>query len=219
MASLRLDLHVHTFASGDSTSLPDALFNQADVASIDVFAVTDHHTLRAAISMAARAPLQVIVGEEIATDKGDLIGLFLSERIPQGLTISSAIELIRHQGGLTCIPHPGDANRRSVSLETTHDLALAGGVDLIEWGNSKRPAPIGDLRSLCDEFPASFVASSDSHVEAALGSSYTEISANLPLTAKSLLDSLRGARLVHRYCDPIRNWAPRVVPSSPDCLS
>ncbi len=216
MTYLRLDLHVHTYASGDSTSRPEEILRHAKHAGLDTLAITDHHTLEVAKAMAQSNPFRIIVGEEISTEKGDLIGLFLTERIPQGLKLDRALELIRLQHGLACVPHPGDQKRHSLTLETTRELAANAKVELIEWGNSKNKTPLNSRTSLTAKYPVSYVASSDSHVESAVGSSYTEVEAVLPLTATSLLDCLAGARLIHRHCDPVRPWSPRILPSSPD---
>ena len=106
----RADLHVHTTWS-DGAQRPEAVVAAAS-GRVDVLAITDHDEIRGALAAreyARRQPglgVDVVVGEEISTLNGHLIGLFLEERVPPGLTALRTIELIRSQGGLAVAAHP-----------------------------------------------------------------------------------------------------------------
>jgi predicted metal-dependent phosphoesterase TrpH len=106
----RADLHVHTTWS-DGAQRPEAVVAAAS-GRVDVIAVTDHDEIRGALAArdyACRQPylgVDVIVGEEISTLNGHLLGLYLEERVPPGLTALRTIELIRSQGGLAVAAHP-----------------------------------------------------------------------------------------------------------------
>jgi predicted metal-dependent phosphoesterase TrpH len=108
--SVRVDCHLHTVASGDAVTTLGELAERAAAARIDVVAITDHNETRAAIEAAAAwtGPVRVIVGEEIRTQAGEVIGLFLTERIPYVLPVADAVARIRAQGGLVYLPHPFD---------------------------------------------------------------------------------------------------------------
>src|SRR5690606_18231825 len=112
-ASLRIDLHAHTRFSPDATMSPRELVDRALDAGLDRIAVTDHGEIEGALEARAYAPAHVIVGEEIRCEgRTELIGLFLTERIPQGLPIEETVERIRAQGGLVYAPHPYAYARR-----------------------------------------------------------------------------------------------------------
>jgi predicted metal-dependent phosphoesterase TrpH len=106
----RADLHVHTFWS-DGAQAPEDIVRAA-AAQVDLVAITDHDEVRGALiarTFARARPdlgVEVVVGEEISTRNGHLIGLFLEERVPPGLPAARTIELIHGQGGLAVAAHP-----------------------------------------------------------------------------------------------------------------
>ncbi len=114
---ISVDLHLHTCHSYDcATSLADVV-RGARRAGLDCVAVTDHNTIDGALKLRASGDIRVIVGEEVGTAEGELLGLFLREPIPRGLTALETIQHIRGQGGLVCIPHPFGRRRFSPRTE------------------------------------------------------------------------------------------------------
>ena len=107
-----VDLHMHTTWSHDCSIEVDDLLDHAEAEGLGAIAVTDHNVLGGALEAAERARgrgLVVIPGEEVKTDaQGEVIGLFLTEEIPRGLSFAETIEAIRTQGGLVYLPHPFD---------------------------------------------------------------------------------------------------------------
>ena len=104
---LRVDLHSHTWFSADSPTSPARLVREARAAGLDRIAVTDHGTIEGAVAARAIDPELVIVGEEIRCKGGvDLIGLYLHEPVPDGITVEEAARRIRSQGGVVYAPHP-----------------------------------------------------------------------------------------------------------------
>ncbi len=210
---VRVDLHTHTMWSGDSTTTPDEVEEAVVASGLDVLCITDHNAIRGANELASRLPCRVIVGEEMRTQHGEIIGLFLVERIPMGTPPAEAAQAIRGQGGIVYIPHPFDPMRRNITEAALYDLARAGLVDAVEAINAKT-----SLRSLneraahfADEFGLPAGAGSDAHVPDALGSAYVEMPdfdgpadflAKLPL-----------GRVVGHHWDEHRPWTPRIVPS------
>ncbi len=104
---MRVDLHLHTHASWDCLSDPEALLAQAEERGVSRLAFTDHNTVDAALEWAERYPDRIIPGEEVKTAEGiDVIGLYLHEEIPKGTPAREVVERVRSQGGITYLPHP-----------------------------------------------------------------------------------------------------------------
>src|SRR5215472_11973463 len=102
---VRVDCHLHTALSGDAVTTIDQLAERVEQEHLDVVFITDHNVTAAAVAAAERGiGARVIVGEEIRTRDGDVIGLFLTERIPYVLPLAEVTGLIRAQGGLIYLP-------------------------------------------------------------------------------------------------------------------
>jgi predicted metal-dependent phosphoesterase TrpH len=102
---------MHTSHSWDCATDPEALLYVAREVGLTAVAVTDHNEISGALACAELADeygIQVIVGEEVKTAQGEVIGLFLTDRIEPGLGWHETIELIRRQDGLVYVPHPFD---------------------------------------------------------------------------------------------------------------
>ncbi len=108
---MRIDLHCHTHYSGDSLSTLGAILKRMDDRNLDMVAITDHNTIAGAQAFHAQAPDRFLVGEEIKSRQGEVIGLFLEEEVPAGLTLQETIDRIRDQGGLVGASHPLDSQR------------------------------------------------------------------------------------------------------------
>ena len=133
---LKADLHSHTRFSYDSATTVDQLIHRCQKVGITCLAVTDHHSIEGALRVAEKAPFKVIIGEEIFSQGGELIGLFLKERIPPGLPFDETIHRIKDQGGLVYLPHPVSGIRHSkLSLETVTKYAHL--IDIVERYNSR----------------------------------------------------------------------------------
>ena len=130
MSLVRVDCHLHTVASGDAVTTLDELAERAAQAGLDVVCVTDHNETAAAIAAAGRdLGVRIVVGEEIRTSDGDVIGLFLTERIPYVLPLAEVVARIRAQGGLVYVPHPFDQGRTSLGAVLPR-LCEQGDVDV-----------------------------------------------------------------------------------------
>ncbi len=211
---VRVDLHSHTMWSGDSTTTPDELAEAVAGAGIDVLCITDHNTIDGALRLAGELPCRVVVGEELRTHAGELIGLFLTERLPFGLAPHDLAARIREQGGLVYVPHPFDPMRHNLREAELVELTRAGLVDAVEVLNAK--TSLGHLneraRSFADEHDLAAGAGSDAHVPEAFGAAYVEVP-DFDGPA-SFLDSLRRGRVVGHHFDRARAWRPRIVPST-----
>jgi len=200
--------------SGDSTTTPDELLEAVVACGIDVLCITDHNAIRGALEVAANLPCRVIVGEELKTHAGEIIGLFLNERVPIGVQPREATRLIRDQGGLVYIPHPFDPMRRNLDESAMRDLASDGLIDAIEVLNAKTSLKSLNAKAaaFAEEFDLAGGAGSDAHVPLALGAAYVEMP-DFDGPA-DFLAKLRVARVVGHHWDQHRPWSPRVVPST-----
>ena len=212
---VRVDCHSHTMWSGDSTTTPDELVAVLADTPIDVVCITDHHAVAGAVELAERLPCRVVVGEEIRTHAGELIGLFLTERIPQGLPADETAMRIRDQGGVVYVPHPFDPMKRCLAEDALFDLLDAGLIDALEGLNAKTSLDHRNRRArevaLAAGVPVG--AGSDAHVAEALGAAYVEMADFADPT--SFVRGLAGGRLVGHHFDAPRRWRPRIVPSIP----
>lgn len=106
----RADLHIHSLASDGISSVAEILA-AAEAARLDVIAITDHERMDAALAAhilaeTSGSEVSVIVGEEVTTRSGHVIGLFMRERIRPWGSLRSTVARIHEQGGLAIIPHP-----------------------------------------------------------------------------------------------------------------
>jgi predicted metal-dependent phosphoesterase TrpH len=216
---LRVDMHSHTMWSGDCTSTVDELLEVLHQSPVDVLCITDHNAVNGANELRDRLPVRVIVGEEIKANEGEIIGLFLTERVPIGLAATEVAQRIRDQGGVVYIPHPFDPMRKCLTEKVLYRLAEAGLIDAVEGINSKTSLASLNQRGVdfAAEFGLATGAGSDAHVAMAIGSSYAVIddfgTAGEFLVALQAATA-KGGHLIGRHYDPHRPWTSRIVPST-----
>ena len=199
--SWHLDLHNHTRYSRDGTMTPQELLERAAARGVDALAVTDHDCLRGALECAALAAAdpslpRVIVGEEMASCQGDLVGLFLTRQIPGGLDVLDTISLVREQGGLVYLPHPFDSLRRATMAPDWVDR-VAAAADVVEVANGRALTWEANRRALqlASRHATRLGAGSDAHYPGEVGRTYLELSSPLSLGVPSaFLRGLRRAR-------------------------
>jgi predicted metal-dependent phosphoesterase TrpH len=172
---IEVDLHMHTDHSGDCATPVDVLLQTARDRGLGAIAITDHNEVSGALEArriaADMSDIEVIVAEEVKTaEQGEVIGLFLEEKIPKGLTMAETIAEIRAQGGLVYVPHPFDRFHSVPDYE--HLLEMVEEIDLLEVFN-----PRVALKAFNEEavrFATKYrivpAAGSDSHVAQGLGS-------------------------------------------------
>ena len=168
-----VDLHMHTDHSNDCVTPVDVLLATARERGLGAIAVTDHNEISGAHEArekAAEYGVKVIVGEEVKTaDQGEVIGLFIDEKIPRGMSLEETIAEIRRQGGLVYVPHPFDRLHSVPDYE--HLLAVVGDVDAIEIFNPRIAIPAWNEEAV--RFAAKYRipggAGSDAHVAHGLG--------------------------------------------------
>jgi len=169
-----VDLHMHTDHSGDCATPVEVLLATAREQGLGAIAVTDHNEISGALEASAQAQdagVKVIVGEEVKTaSQGEVIGLFIKEKIPRGMSLEETVTEIHRQGGLVYVPHPFDRMHSVPDYE--HLLKIVEDVDAIEIFNPR--VAIGAFNDEAARFAAKYRipagAGSDSHVAQGLGS-------------------------------------------------
>jgi glycosyltransferase involved in cell wall biosynthesis len=167
-----VDLHMHTDHSYDCATPVEVLLSHARMRGLGAIAVTDHNEVSGAHEARAKANgVKVIVAEEVKTaDQGEVIGLFIEEKIPRGMTLQETIAEIKRQGGLVYVPHPFDRLHSVPDYE--HLLDVLDDVDAIEVFNPR--VAIAEFNEEAVRFAAKYRivagAGSDAHVPQGLGS-------------------------------------------------
>jgi predicted metal-dependent phosphoesterase TrpH/glycosyltransferase involved in cell wall biosynthesis len=195
---IHVDLHMHTDHSPDCATPVDALLDTAKRVGLGAIAITDHNEISGALEARDRANgIKVIVAEEVKTaDQGEVIGLFIEEKIPRGMTLQETIAEIRRQGGLVYVPHPFD--RMHAVPDYEHLLDVVGDIDAIEVFNPR--VAFSAFNEEAARFAAKYRivagAGSDSHVVQGLGS--VKIRMRDFDGAEEFLESLRDADIVRK---------------------
>jgi predicted metal-dependent phosphoesterase TrpH/glycosyltransferase involved in cell wall biosynthesis len=194
------DLHMHTTWSHDcSIPVPD-LLDHAEAVGLGAIAITDHNHFGGAaeaVRLARGRRLTVIPGEEIKTaGQGEVIGLFLEEEIPRGLTFADTIAAIREQGGLVYLPHPFD-RMHAIPDPTTLHRHLAE-VDVFEVYNARllREAFNEEALRFARKYGLTMGAGSDAHVLQGVGTGAVRMRAFSG--PEEFLVSLSGAEILRR---------------------
>ncbi len=180
---LKADLHVHTKFSGltkykyfiflDSVEEPKNVLKYARKRGIDIVAITDHNTIRGGLEakkISKDYGVEVVVGSEIKTADGEIIGLFLNEDIKEGLSAEETVELIHEQGGLAVAPHP-----YSPLLNSLRDKILKLNLDGIEVFNAYHRDGIANSIALHKalKMNKALIGASDAHCARMVGYGYT----------------------------------------------
>src|SRR3954451_6024117 len=170
---IHVDLHMHTDHSPDCATPVETLLETAADVGLGAIAITDHNEISGALEARDKADgqVKVIVAEEVKTaDQGEVIGLFIEEKIERGMTLQETIAEIRRQGGLVYVPHPFDRMHSVPDYE--HLLDVVEDIDAMEVFNPR--VAISAFNEEAARFAAKYRivagAGSDSHVAQGLGS-------------------------------------------------
>lgn len=173
---LRVDLHMHSHYSKDSfNSIPD-IIRAAQRRGMDVLCLTDHNTTEGALRLRDASPLPVIMGEEIATNTGEILAYFIEKTIPSRMSPAETIAAIREQNGIAVISHPGDTIRRE-AMRRAGITSVIDQVDGIEVFNSRCLLPrfnrVALELAVGHSLPGT--AGSDAHTLGEIANAYVEI--------------------------------------------
>ena len=199
--TLRADLHSHTHFSRDGWISPERYVRQALKRGIDCAAVSDHNNIVGATEVAKIAPFKVIVAEEIRSSEGEILGYFLREGIPKGLSPEETVRAIRAQGGLVCVPHPFD-RVRNASLTAAALLRIVHEIDIVEVFNARVTRPRDNARAarFARRYGKLVSAGSDAHWHPELGSTWVTMpDFDGP---QQFLEALRAGRIHGHLTNP-----------------
>ncbi|MCC6754771.1 MAG: glycosyltransferase [Solirubrobacterales bacterium] len=197
-----VDLHMHTDHSSDCATPVKVLIETARDRGFGAIAITDHNEVSGAQEAARVAEglddFKIIVAEEVMTsDAGEVIGLFLTEKIPKGVTMREAITEIRRQGGLVYVPHPFDRLHSVPDYENLLDIVED--IDLMEVFNPR--VAISSFNEEAERFARKYnlipAAGSDSHVAQGLGAVRNRL--HDFDGAEEFLESMREAEITRRH--------------------
>jgi len=194
------DLHLHTSWSHDCQIPVEDLLDHAEAEGLGAIAVTDHNVFggaREAVEQARSRDLVVIPGEEVKTaDQGEVIGLFLSEEIPRGLSFGETVDAIRAQGGIVYLPHPFDRLHAIPEPATLHRHLAQ--VDVLEVYNARLlfEAYNDEALRFARKYDLTMGAGSDAHVLQGVGTGAVRMRAFEG--AEEFLVSLRSAQVLRR---------------------
>jgi predicted metal-dependent phosphoesterase TrpH len=231
------DFHIHTRFSRDSILAEEKFIRIAIERGLTHVAVTNHNNVEGAIAVRDKVAelgladrLTVILGEEVSTADGEVVGVFLQRTIPRGLSAEETADAIHEQGGLVSIPHPFDPFRAShIRREPLERLAEAGKIDMVEVFNSR--VTFGRHNQEAAEFAARHripgIACSDSHSSFEIAMSFNalpsfdtaeELRAGL---AENEWHGSRSTVLIHLttrwavWSNVVRRWLGRETAAAP----
>jgi predicted metal-dependent phosphoesterase TrpH len=212
---MRVDLHVHTNYSHDGgiriNEIHDALTRPKN--ALGLIAITDHDRIDGALEIQkslGELGARIIVGSEIKTAKeGEIIGLYLHEEVPAGMSAKDTITAIKQQGGLVYIPHPFETRRSGIPEETLK--GLMDHVDIIETLNGRayygNKSPQATAVAAAYEKPCA--NSSDAHGRVGWGKTFSDIPTTTIPSKEQLAELLRTADLSGKKVGPIGVCYPK----------
>lgn len=225
--TIRIDMHVHSRYSPDSAVDPERIVSSWERSGI-LPVVCDHNTTmgseRVSRAIAERDPdIPGILAEEISTEDGEIIGVFLTEEIPAGLPAAETLDIIRDQGAVSIVPHPF-CTYRSSAIRTATLREIAGRIDIVEGYNGRMLRDDENVRArvFAREIGRPVSVGSDAHTALELGRNYVITE---PFDSpRGLVRALRSSRPifrlsghhVHYMTKVIRKlkWLERTVPGA-----
>lgn len=205
---LTVELHCHTYHSSDSLMLPSEILRACDRRGIDRVAITDHNSMTGAFEAAALDPTRVILGEEILTTEGEILGYFMTEEIPEGLHPIEVIERLKEQGAVISISHPFDPTRGCRWSRTTL-LALTPHIDAIEVLNARcwSAKPNIEAAAFGHQVNILGTAGSDAHAPSEVGRAYLQMPTFSD--AETFRKGLSNAQVMGRRSIPLVHFFSR----------
>lgn len=174
-AKYKIDLHTHSILSPDGGITKEQYRRIFQKGTLDFIAVTDHNEINFALELNQELGGKIIVGEEIKTEQGELVGLYLKKFIQPGLKAKETIKLIKAQGGLVYLPHPFEHFRWGISWDFLPEITEA--IDIIEVFNARGffSPKRQELIKLALKENKAYAVSSDAHSFGEIGRAYTVI--------------------------------------------
>ena len=203
---LKADFHIHSKYSMDCRLPLEEIIKRCLELGINCIAIADHGTVEGGLKMQSLAPFPVIVAEEILTPHGEIMGMFLKETVPSGLSVEETLSRIKAQDALVCVPHPYDTLRPSAlggkMLEEIKDR-----VDVVEVFNSRAllGRPFTQAKKFALKYGIPGTAGSDAHTTNEIGNAYVEMP---EFNGKEeFLESLAQGKIFGHRTNPLVHFA------------
>ena len=199
---LKADFHIHSCYSMDCTTPLKDILQTCQRKNLTCIALADHGSIEGALKLQEIAPFKVIIAQEILTTDGEIMGMFLTRKVPSGLSMAESIRQIKEQGGLLCAQHPYDKIRPD-SLKSEVMERIAPEIDLVEVFNARNP--LKQSSALAAKFAREHdlpgCAGSDAHSAFEIGNAYVEMPEFQG--REDFLQALRQGKITGRYTGPV----------------
>lgn len=203
---IRLETHCHTRYSKDSLLLHSLLYMKCRLHHIDAIAICEHNNIQGALKFKEYCAKRnnkvfVIVGEEIMTASGEIIGLYLNEEIPAGLSCDETIDRIKSQGGVVYVPHPYDEKRAKTVLEEACISSNSYRIDCIECYNGRNVEEKYSVMQerIANKYGLVKVIGSDAHTLMEVGRNYMEVD-SIPSNSSEFKSVIKGCTFHTKPC-------------------
>ena len=209
----KIEFHVHTSASHDSMLSKFFLFLMCKIKGINCIAITDHNEIKNAIKFKPffkKRKIEVIVGEEIFTKEGEVIGLYLTKKIEPNLSLKETIEEIKKQKGLVYVPHPYDKKRYKTVLSYENIKKIANNIDFIECHNGRnvKKSYSDKQEEIASSLNLKKIIGSDAHTFYELGRNYCVVNS---IEKKNLIKEIENAKFVKKECINFAHFNTKIV--------
>jgi predicted metal-dependent phosphoesterase TrpH len=221
MSLLQIELHCHTYYSKDCLMYPEQVLEECIRKGIDRVAITDHNVIEGAFEAATLDPDRVIIGEEIMTTAGELLGYFMKDFVPPGLTPIETISHLRAQGAFISVAHPFDYTRHG-AWKREALLEILELVDAIEVFNARTWSAAANqfAADLASQEGMLGTAGSDAHVATEIGRAvmitptFDDLDSMRLALSNAQIHARRSSPLVHvfsRYATfrKVLGWKPK----------
>lgn len=212
---MRVEFHVHTRYSKDSILNGLLILFMCKIKKIGCIAITDHNEIKGAIKYKKYLEnhgIQVIVGEEIFTSGGEIVGLFLKEKIDPNLSPKDTIDEIISQNGLVYIPHPYDEKRNKSVLKECYIKEFVNQIDFIEIHNGRNIDDKYDIKQseMSKKYNILPIVGSDAHIFWELGRNYLVVN-DIKVSKENLIEEIKNAKYVIKKCRRISHSVTKYV--------
>lgn len=204
----KIESHIHTHYSNDSVLNNYILLLICKIKKIDCLIITNHNNLKGIQKTKKyfeKHNIQIIPGEEIYTKDGEIIGLFINEEIPKGLSAKKTILEIKKQNGLVYIPHPYDEKRSKSVLNEKIIKENEKNIDCIEVHNGRniKKEYSKKQKEISEKYNITPIVGSDAHTIFEIGRNYIMLNKESTLTRDNFIETIKNADF---NCKPCINW-------------
>lgn len=203
---IKVDLHTHSTASPDGGIMPKQYVDMVESKKLNYVAITDHGRIDFALDIQKILGDRIIVGQEIKTSSGDIIGLYLKKPVKENQPLDQAVADIKSQSGLVYVPHPFEKVRSGISEQDL--ITIAEQIDIIEVINGRAMFDASKkASSLAKQHNLAACASSDAHGQSGWGRTYTILESEP--TRKNLVQLIDSSKLVYKNPGPLAYIYPK----------